>query len=129
MDNHELTLLGELEREIMEVLWQKSSSVEGREVFDKVKLKRKVAYTTVMTVMGRLVEKGLLKRLTYGKGYSYKAVYSKDRFLSRVSKQIISSLVANFGDIAVSHFAKELENIPPHRREKLVKLLKEAKNK
>ena len=56
--------LGDLECEIMEIVWKLSSSnptVTVREVYDALRKKREIAYTTVMTTMVRLSEKGLLK--------------------------------------------------------------------
>lgn len=119
-------ILGELESEIMELVWNSSNSVSVRVVADNIQKKRKVAYTTVMTIMGRLVKKGLLKRKSTGVAYVYTSVYSKDQFLSRVSQQIIKNMVANFGDLAIANFSKEIEKIPLEKRRKLISALKKA---
>ena len=120
-------VLGELETQIMEIIWQADKPLIVSDVVIILSKKRDIAYTTVMTVMGRLTEKGLLKRSQEGKAYFYKPAYSKDTFLTRVSRQIIRNLVSNFGDAAVAHFAEALENIPSDKKQKLLKILKEAK--
>lgn len=119
-------ILGDLEKEIMKVIWQVNSKITVRDVVIAVSKRRKVAYTTVMTIMGRLVEKGLLKRKTSGRSYVYQATYSKDKFLSRVSHQIIQNLVASFGDVAIANFTKEIEKIPLAKRRRLIKALERA---
>lgn len=123
-------VLGELETEIMEIVWSNQDSTSVKEVTNLLKDRRKIAYTTVMTIMGRLSKKGLLKRKMvknpYGYKYEYKAAYSKDKFLTRVSQQIIKNLVASFGDAAIANFSKEIEKIPPEKRKRLIKALKEA---
>lgn len=120
-------VLGELESEIMEIIWRSSSSISVREVAETLKKKRQIAYTTVMTVMGRLIEKDLLKRQESGRAYTYKPNYSKDRFLTKITRQIIKTLQAHFGEAAIAHFAQEVEKLTPDKRKKLDKLLKEAK--
>ena len=122
-------MLGELEIEIMDLFWENHKPTTGRVVFDSIKTRRKIAYTTVMTIMNRLVEKRMLKRIPDGKAYSYKANYSKDKFLSIISKQILKNLTTNFGEIAVAHFATEIVKIPVQRRKALVNLLKRKQGK
>ncbi len=119
-------MLGELEKEIMDIMWNTKKPLTVRLVFELLKKKRKIAYTTVMTVMNRLVEKKILKRLTEGKAYVYKATYSKDKFLTRTSRQIIRSFVSSFGETAIAHFVEEVDKIPKEKRNRLLKMLKGA---
>ena len=120
-------ILGELESEIMDVIWQIKKPASVREVTQVLQRKRTIAYTTIMTVMGRLTEKGLLKRISTSKVYLYTPIYSKDKFLIRTSKQIIRNFISSFGDAAVAHFTEELAKISPEKRKQLLKLLKEKK--
>lgn len=119
-------ILGELESDVMEIIWQSKGPISVRTVTQNIQKKRQIAYTTVMTVMGRLVEKGLLKCKKEDKAYTYQPAYSKDRFLTRVSRQIIKNFIASFGETAVAHFAEEVNRLTPTKRKELKKLLKEA---
>lgn len=119
-------VLGELESEIMEFVWHSLNPVSVRDVTEKLQHKRKIAYTTVMTIMGRLVDKGLLNRKQQGRAYLYKSAVSKDKFLTRISRQIIKNFIASFGERAVAHFAEEVNRLTPIKRKELKKLLKEA---
>ena len=121
--------LGELEKEIMDFVWENKPPVTVRLVYEKLKEKRKIAYTTAMTIMNRLVDKKLLNRIPYSKAYLYQAVYSKDKFLTKISRQIIKNFVSNFGDAAIARFVQEVDKIPAEKRRKLLKLLKEADGK
>ncbi len=118
--------LGELEKEIMDVVWGNPQKVTVRLVYELLKKKRKIAYTTAMTIMNRLVDKKLLKRIPEGKAYFYQAVYSKDKFLTKMSKQIIKNFVSSFGDAAIASFVQEIDKIPVDKKHKLLKLLKGA---
>lgn len=125
--NNTIITLGELEKEIIDLIWNQKHRVTVKFVFEALVQKRKIAYTTVMTVMGRLVAKGLLKVKVSGKAYTYQAAVSKDKFLAKTSRQIIKNFVSNFGDAAVAHFAQEIEKIPEDKRQKLLKMLKDSK--
>lgn len=120
-------VLGELESGIMEIVWQSPNSVSVRDVTESIQHKRQIAYTTVMTIMNRLVDKGLLSRKQDGRAYLYKDAVSKDKFLTRISRQIIKNFVSSFGDVAVAHFVQEVEKLVPAKRRKLFRLLKETK--
>lgn len=120
-------VLGDLESDVMEIIWQSKGPISVRTVTQSLQKKRQIAYTTVMTIMGRLVEKGLLKRKESGKAYIYQPTYSREKFLTRVSRQIIKNFIASFGDGAVAHFAEEVNKLAPEKRKQLHKLLKETK--
>ncbi|HEY9682145.1 MAG TPA: BlaI/MecI/CopY family transcriptional regulator [Oculatellaceae cyanobacterium] len=93
--------LGDLECEIMEIVWKKASpSVTVREIFDVLKNERQIAYTTVMTTMARLAEKGIL-RLTDKSGLAnnYTPLESKQEF--------VTNAVARVLDIFTKEFPKE----------------------
>src|SRR6478735_5686433 len=55
-------VLGPLETEIMQIIWQDERSTV-KKVHRKLSAHRDIAYTTVMTTMSRLAEKGVLNRL------------------------------------------------------------------
>ena len=120
-------VLGELELDIMEIIWQSSGPISVRTVAQSLQKRRQIAYTTIMTIMGRLTVKGLLKSSKEGKAYIYQPAYSREKFLTRVSRQIIKNFIASFGDAVVAHFAEEINKIEPAKRKSLTKLLKEAK--
>ena len=122
-------VLGELESEVMEIVWQYSEPVSVRTVTEILQRKRKIAYTTVMTIMGRLVDKGLLKRKESGKAYMYQPAFSKEKFLTRISRQIIKNFMSSFGDVAVAHFVEEVGKLSSAKRTELRRLLKEAKKR
>jgi hypothetical protein len=58
--------------DLVETFWSARSWLSGREVLERLEDDSR-AYTTVMTVLGRLVEKGLVERVAEGKGRVYRA--------------------------------------------------------
>ena len=86
-------LLGDLEGAVMEALWHLESATV-RDVHKALQTRtRRLAYTTVMTVMTRLAAKGLLERTPEGNAYRYAPTLSQEQFLARASRRVFSSLV------------------------------------
>ncbi len=80
------------------------------------------AYTTVMTVMARLHRKGLLDRRREGKTDFYRPVLSREEFFEARARGEVKSLVDQFGDLALTHFAREMSQIDPKRLRELQRL-------
>lgn len=116
-------VLGELETEIMDIVWLHKKAISVKEVAETIRKKRKIAYTTAMTIMARLVNKGVLVRRLQGVSYLYKPKVSKDQFLAKTVHGIFSSVVSTLGEEVLTHFIKEIENIDPEKRRQLLKSL------
>lgn len=106
--------LGELEQAIMEVLWARHEATV-REVTGALLRKPPLAYTTVATVMNRLVEKGLLVRSRSGKVDLYRSTYPSEEFSRRAAVAAVQDLVREYGDVALAQFAAALEQADPER--------------
>ncbi|MEP1152173.1 MAG: BlaI/MecI/CopY family transcriptional regulator [Balneola sp.] len=95
-----LTPLGESEMEILHHVWELGEATVA-EVQEKVLEKRKVAYTTVMTIMKNLNDKGFLKYRKQGVTYVYSAAIKPedvqfsliDNLIHKVFKGSPSALV------------------------------------
>ena len=114
--------LHELESEVMEELWRRDEATV-RDVLEALNQGRKQrAYTTVMTIMSRLDEKGLLRRKKRGKTHIYRPAMTREEYLDARAQAEVDELVADYGDIALAHFARQLGTLDPKRREQLRKL-------
>jgi BlaI family penicillinase repressor len=118
-------LLGSLELEVMEHMWQAGESTV-QQVAKAINRQRAIAYTTVMTVMGHLVDKELLSRTLEGKRYRYRVSLSKDEFLREASRRMVRALVDDFGDMAFAGFLGEINKVDAERLEQLKNLVQES---
>jgi predicted transcriptional regulator len=110
----------------MEEVWR-HDEVTVREVLEALNRGSKQrAYTTVMTIMARLDEKGLLARRRQGRADVYRARLSRERYLVARAEAQVDELVADYGDVALAHFARQLEGLDGRRREALRKLAEEG---
>ena len=104
--------LGPLEASIIGVMWNSEKKpLRVREVYEKLKQKKNIAYTTVMSTMDRLYDKGLLdRRIEKGKGglfYIYWPRLEEQNFKKSAVREVINSLIENFGEIVTSYLVEE----------------------
>ena len=121
-------ILGDLEADIMQIVWSKPQTTV-RQVFGILKANRKIAYTTVMTVMSRLADKGLLQKTKAGNAFVYRATASEEDFTKSTVKKVISELLADFTAPAISQFVDSIEDSQPEKMEELAKLIEEKRKK
>lgn len=100
-------VLGDLEAEIMECMWDLGSA-SVREVHECLLERRDIAYTTVMTVMSRLAEKAMLQRRQEGRAYIYEPVQTRDAFCTGVVKTVVSGLFGSVNRPVLTHFVESL---------------------
>jgi predicted transcriptional regulator len=107
----------------MEQLWEAGES-PVRSVMQALnaKTKRDRAYTTYMTVMLRLRDKGLLERRRDGKTDYYSPAFERGEYMRLRAQAEVEGLVAQYGDVALSHFAQQMASLDPARRRALQRL-------
>ena len=86
---NELPTLSAAQLEVMEVIWEKGEC-SVTDVWEVLRVRRRVARNTVLTVITRLDEKGWLKRRPEGNGFLYRATATRET----TQKQMVGELVA-----------------------------------
>jgi predicted transcriptional regulator len=79
---------GALESDIMAVLWSADRAMTPAQVRER--LAGELAYTTVMTVLGRLVDKGLLHRTPHGRAFAYSPAMSESELTARRMGEVLA---------------------------------------
>lgn len=115
--------LGNLEKQIMNIVWSEKTPVSVRFVTDSLRKKRQIAYTTVMTIMSRLVKKEILSRRLHGLSYLYKPKFNREKYVAKTVHSIFTSAVSAFGGSAVSYFVREIQKLSPKKRRELLQTL------
>jgi predicted transcriptional regulator len=115
-------LLGPLEERVMRALWKAGEPLTVRELLGELNRGRHepLAYTTVMTVMNRLAEKGALRRRRRGRGYLYEPTADDAAGLA------VKGVVREFGDAAIAQFVDQARGDPKLLR-RLERLLDEER--
>lgn len=116
--------LHELEAEVMEAVWS-AGEVSVREVMETLNRRtrgRARAYTTFLTTMARLDAKGLLRRRREGKTDFYAPVFTREEYRVLRAGADVEALVSEYGDVALSHFARQMARLDPARVRELERL-------
>jgi predicted transcriptional regulator len=119
--------LHELEAEVMEEVWSRGEATV-RTVMDALnkRTRKPRAYTTYMTIMARLHKKGVLERRREGKTDVYTPMLDRDEFMALRAQAEVDELVAQYGDVALSHFARQVASLDPARRRALQRLARKS---
>jgi predicted transcriptional regulator len=106
-------ILGPLEADVLNAVYDMGKPVRVREVYERMKGERKIAYTTVMSTMNTLYEKGILDRkVIEGRGgllYVYWPKMTRAEIEKSAVKHIMDSLMKNFGE-AVTSYLVDIDN-------------------
>jgi predicted transcriptional regulator len=96
-------VLGELETAVMELLWREPGQTVN-DVEERLRDKREIAHTTVLTTLDRMHRKGYLLREKQGKAYVYSPHYTREEFERGVAQEVIGALLGQFTEPALSAF-------------------------
>jgi predicted transcriptional regulator len=118
-----LAQLGPLEARIMRAVWT-GAVREPFVVRDVNAQMTELAYTTVMTTVNRLADKGLLHAdaSKQGRAIAYRSAGDPHTYLAAASRHQVDQMVEELGDAALAAFAARLESLSPERRRRLKEL-------
>jgi predicted transcriptional regulator len=109
--------MGELERAVMDVLWDQGGWLTPGEVHQRLG-DPALAYTTVMTILVRLWHKGRTERHRDGRAYAYHPVQTREQYVAERMEQVLAQ--ARDRSAVFSHF---LDTMDPGDRAQLRRLL------
>lgn len=96
--------LGRLEAAVMDVLWDSAEPLRVRDVLERLAPQRRLAYTTVMTVLENLHRKEWVVRERDGRAYRYEPAATRDEAAAQAMRRALDAI----GDPenALLHFAR-----------------------
>ena len=118
-------VFGKLEAEVMQLLWQQPSQTVN-EVEEKLRQKREIAHTTVLTTLDRMHRKGYLTREKSGKAFIYAPRYSREEFERGLTQEVLGALLGQFTQPALSTFV-DLIAADESRLDELEALIREKR--
>ena len=98
---------GELEAKVLDVLWDGGTWQTSGEVHAVVNRRRRLAYTTIMTTMTRLWEKGRLDRRPRGRAFEYRPSLDRTEYAATRMYEFLAA--AGDPRSALTHFVSAME--------------------
>ncbi|WP_026939825.1 BlaI/MecI/CopY family transcriptional regulator [Humibacter albus] len=114
--------LGELERAIMDVIWDATAPLAATDLREQLKASapggKEPAITTVMTVLSRLEAKGFVVRDRDARPHLYSATMTREDHVAELMHEVLGS--ASDRDAVLARFVGQ---VTPHEAERLRRLL------
>ena len=123
-------VLGELETAVMELLWRTPGQTVN-EVEERLRHKREIAHTTVLTTLDRMHAKGYLTREKQGKAFVYAPHYTREEFERGVAQEVLGALLGQFNEPALSAFVDLVgeDSVALDHLEEMIREKRRAKQK
>ena len=103
---HSILDLAPLELECLTALWPMGEGTV-RDIHRQLSVARKRAYTTVLTIMDRLAQKGIVTRHKAGRAYLYRASLSADQARLKAVEKIVDGFFAGSAEALAAHLASQ----------------------
>jgi predicted transcriptional regulator len=116
--------LTEQELEIMKVVWELQNATV-RDVYEALLRRRKIAYTTVMTMMNILEEKGYLKKRAGDKAYVYRPAQAKARVIRAMVQEFVARVFNGSAEPLMVQLVRD-RSLSPEELEKIARVIKES---
>ncbi len=118
--------LHELEAAIMDVVWgRKLSSFAVSDILAVLEKQRDIAYTTIMTTVVRLHDKGLLDRRRDGKRYLYSPKLSREEFMESTARTVLDEALG--GRQAIAMLAERVSEASARDLDELEALIRQRR--
>jgi BlaI family penicillinase repressor len=121
-----LILTGQ-ELEIMKIVWRRGSATV-RDVYEELLSRRKIAYTTVMTMMGVLEQKGHLKKSAEERAYVYTPAQPQREVVGNMVQEFVKRVFNGSAKPLLVHLVED-RKISPEELDEIRKLLKDRRRK
>lgn len=119
--------LTEAERRLLEVLWKKKEA-SVREVTDELAARDPIALTTVQTMLGVLLKKGLVQHRREGRVFIYSAAVSRKDALARALNHLLKQFFNGSRQVLAQHLITD-HDIDGPELESLKRLVEAAPDK
>jgi BlaI family penicillinase repressor len=118
------TTLTSQELEIMKVVWERESATV-RDVYEALLEHRKVAYTTVMTMMKILEQKKYLKRTQADRAYVYRPAQPKRQVIGAMVREFVNRVFNGSAEPLLVHLVEE-HNLSPEDLDEISQLRRKS---
>jgi len=111
----------DLELEILKAIWERGQATV-REIYQDLSKRRKIAYTTVLTMMGVLEHKGHLKKTAGERAYIYRPSQPKGKVVDRMVSEFVDRVFDGSAKPLLVHLVED-SRIPPQDLVEIEQLL------
>ena len=123
----EKPVLTDQELEIMKIIWTRGTATV-RDVYEELLTRRKIAYTTVMTMMGILEQKGHLKKSADERAYVYTPAQPQREVVGNMIQDFLKRVFNGSAKPLLVHLVED-KKLSTEELDEIRKLLKDKRRK
>jgi BlaI family transcriptional regulator, penicillinase repressor len=112
----------DLELVVLKAIWKRGQATV-REIYQDLAMERKIAYTTVLTMMGVLEHKGRLQKTAGERAYVYRPTQPKDQVVDNMVVEFVNRVFSGSAKPLLVHLLED-PNIPPEDLAEIERLLR-----
>ena len=105
----------------MKIVWERQTATV-RDVYEALRERRRVAYTTVMTMMKILEQKGYLNREQVDRAYVYRPAQPKNRVIGAMVREFVNRVFNGSAEPLVVHLIED-RHLSPEEIEEIRRLI------
>jgi BlaI family penicillinase repressor len=109
----------------MKLVWERENATV-RDVYEALLERRRIAYTTVMTMMKILETKGYLKKRRQNRAFVYRPAHPKNQVIGGMIREFIDRVFNGSAEPLLVHLVKS-RRIREKDLEKIVRMIEETK--
>jgi BlaI family transcriptional regulator, penicillinase repressor len=109
----------------MKLVWERENATV-RDVYEALLERRRIAYTTVMTMMKILATKGYLKKRRQDRAFLYRPAHPKNQVIGGMIREFIDRVFNGSAEPLLLHLVKS-RGIGEKDLEKIVRMIEETK--
>jgi predicted transcriptional regulator len=109
---------------LMKIVWRRRTATV-REVYEDLRETRRIAYTTVMTMMNVLVAKGYVTRTMDDRAFRYRPTQQERTVVTSMVREFVNRVFDGASRPLLLHLSKD-RNLTPKERQELRRLIEEA---
>ena len=117
-------VLGDLEARVVRAIWRIGKPAPARAVHALVAKEHRVELLTVVTVLNKLVEKGLLTRAKRDDLLHYEARFTEEEFVARASRRVVEGILSLGPEAVTASLVDVLAERDPEQLAELGRLIR-----
>ena len=116
------------ELELMKVIWRHDQAVTVRDVYEQLRKQRPVAYTTVLTNMKTLEQKGYLRATQHERAHVYRPARPKQDVIRQMVRDFVTRVFNGAGQPLVLHLLED-DHLSPEDLRDITRMMGKGKKR
>lgn len=117
-------VLGDLEARVLRTVWRFDRPQPARVIHMRLLEEHTVSHLTTITVLNKLVTKGILSRNSWDGLFHYSALLREDQFMKMASRHVVEGILSLQPDAVTASFVDVLAEHRPEQLEELARLVR-----